>query len=270
MPKNVLVVGMARSGTSLTASIFVKKGYFVAEDPENQLQAAGPHNPGGYWELEDVKEANVEVLKAVGFQHHNTWVAEEIRPEQAEDIFSLEHLEPHKELIRHLEAQQPWILKDPRFCYTLAYWWPLMNPENTSVLLVTRDPTEVRRSLLRTKWGAVSASEKRQFIRRIEDHIAFARKTIERFDIPHIEIDYRDYARRPKEMAHEIGRYFGIELAPEDLGYQSKYNTSALRGYLGYMAERIAGSLPAPVRRFLKRATPGFVITSIFPNKSKR
>ena len=86
MPKNVLVVGMARSGTSLTASIFVKKGYFVAEDPENQLQAAGPHNPGGYWELEDVKEANVEVLKAVGFQHHNTWVAEEIRPEQAEDI----------------------------------------------------------------------------------------------------------------------------------------------------------------------------------------
>ena len=57
MPKNVIIVGMARSGTSLTASIFAKKGYFVADDPDKQLQAGNRHNPGGFWELDDLVEA---------------------------------------------------------------------------------------------------------------------------------------------------------------------------------------------------------------------
>ncbi len=270
MPKNVLVVGMARSGTSLTASIFVEKGYFVAQDAKEQLQAPDQDNPSAFWELEDLKEASVTVLEAVGFMHHNTWTSEEILPVQAEAIFSLEHREEHKDLVRSYRDTQPWMWKDPRFCYTLAYWWPLMNPDNTSVLLVMRDPNQIRRSLLRVGWGDVHSEEKSSYIRRIEDHIEFARKTIKRFDIPHIEIDYSDYARRPRETAEKLGKYFGIDLAPEDLGYKSKYNTSALRGYIGYLAEKTAVIFPEPIRKFLKRATPGFIMSVFFRDKPKR
>jgi hypothetical protein len=37
IPKNVLVLGMARSGTSMTASIFARHGHFVTEDTERNL-----------------------------------------------------------------------------------------------------------------------------------------------------------------------------------------------------------------------------------------
>jgi hypothetical protein len=259
MPRNVIVVGMARSGTSLTASIFVKKGYFVADDYEDQLQAANRFNRNGYWELEELKEADASILEAVGFQHHNTWTKEAIEPRSAEAIFDLEHRAEHLELVNRYAEKQPWIWKDPRFCYTLAYWWPLMDPETTGVLLVTRNPSEIWRSFVRAKWGNATSDGKAAFVRRVEDHIEFARATIRRFDIPHIEVDYGDYAVEPKATAEKIGSFFGIDLEPGDLGYESKYNSSAPRGYIGYVSERVGRMLPSGVRRSLKNALPKFL-----------
>ena len=47
MPKNVIIVGMARSGTSLTASMFAKQGYFVADDPDSELEGPNKFNQIG-------------------------------------------------------------------------------------------------------------------------------------------------------------------------------------------------------------------------------
>jgi hypothetical protein len=268
MPKNVIVVGMARSGTSLTASIFARKGYFVAEDPGEQLQAADRNNPGGFWELEDLKEANAGLFAAVGFPHHNTWTSGEIQAQQAEAIGKLEHLDEHKGMVEYYEGKQPWLWKDPRFCYTLGYWWPLMNPETTGVLLVTRNPSEIRRSLLRANWGDAPSGDKTAYLKRIEDHIDFVRRTIKVLDIPHVEIDYGDYSDKSQETAEKLGRFFGIELSPDDLGYESKYNTSAPRGYVAFMVERIARILPPGLRRFLKKALPASVIRALIPNRT--
>ena len=270
MPKNVIVVGMARSGTSLTASIFVKKGYFVADDPNGQLQAADKNNLGGFWELEDLKEANASVLAAVGFPYHNTWTSNQILPHQAEAIGKLEHLDEHKSMVEYYEDKQPWIWKDPRFCYTLGYWWPLMNPETTAVLLVTRRASEVRRSLLRANWGDAPSGDKTAYLKRIEDHIDFARRTIRDLDIPHIEIDYGDYSSKRQDTAEKLGQYFGFDLSPDDLGYKTEYNTSAPRGYVAFMVERIVKTLPAGMRRSLKNALPATVIRTLIPNQKKR
>jgi len=270
VPKNVIVVGAARSGTSLTASVFVRKGYFVASDHANQLQVANERNISGYWEFEELIEANVKILNAVGFPHHNTWTFDEISPEQTEAIFSVEHLEEHKDLVTHFERNQPWIMKDPRFCYTLGYWWPLMNPETTRVLIVTRNPHEIRQSLLRARWGDVSSSDKQDFIRRIEDHLAFARRTINRLDIPYMELDYGEYSSNPKDVAKKLGSYFGFELTEADLGYQNKYNSSSFPGYLRFLIERLVAMLPASVRRLLNRAVPDSIIRILFPTRAGR
>jgi hypothetical protein len=269
MPKNVLVVGMARSGTSLSASIFVNKGYFVADDSTNQLQAANKNNRNGYWELEELKDASGRVFSAVGFQPHNTWTEEPIAPDQAEAIFSLEYFEEDKALLERYKDKQPWMLKDPRFCYTLAYWWRLMDAETTAVLFVTRDPNEIWRSFQRIQWGDARARNKADFIRRIEDHIQFARETIRRLDIPHLEVDYSDYAAKPAEIARKLSACFDLELTPEDIGYESKYNHSGFRGNISYLSGRFAELLPAPARRLIKAATPDFLMRAIFPAKFK-
>ena len=66
MPNNVIIVGIARSGTSLTASIFAKHGDFVAADRNTEFQDTSSHNPGRYWELIRLKDANAEVFQTVG------------------------------------------------------------------------------------------------------------------------------------------------------------------------------------------------------------
>ncbi|MEJ2363028.1 MAG: hypothetical protein P8Z75_16755 [Gammaproteobacteria bacterium] len=50
MAFNTIVVGMPRSGTSMTAAIFARAGYYVSGDDEKQLRIGDEYNPDGYWE----------------------------------------------------------------------------------------------------------------------------------------------------------------------------------------------------------------------------
>ena len=59
MPKNALVIGMPRSGTSLTANVLAGKGYYVGTSRLSSLQHGDNHNPFGYFEADDVVERNV-------------------------------------------------------------------------------------------------------------------------------------------------------------------------------------------------------------------
>lgn len=264
---NAIIVGMARSGTSLSASIFANYGYFVADDPDRQLTAASRYNPSGYWELDKLIDANVRILNSVGFSCHNTWNSDEIREDQADAIFSLEQTEADKDLARHFSGHQPWVWKDPRFCYTLAYWWPLMNAERTRVLLVTRNPDDIWRSFSRTGWREGASDSKQQFLQRIDNHLTFARRTIARFEIPYLEMDYSDYAKDAAATATRLGDYFGLKLRADELGYQSKFSTSSYRGKMSYSVERVVSVIPRSLRSLLRKALPGFVRKALFPTR---
>lgn len=266
--KNAIVVGMARSGTSLTASVFARQGYFVADDPARDLAAPGASNPKGYWEPRQVIDANVSLLSGVGFPCHNTWTSAPIGAEQAQAIPALPQRDEHRRLLEHYERYRPWVWKDCRFCYTLGYWWPMMDPETTGVLLVTRDPQEVWRSFLRAGWGDEHVRGKRDVVRRTREHIAAARATIRRLGIPHIEVDYRDYRTEPDETARRIGDFFDLPLSGQEIGYESRYDSSAGRGYLSYLAERSKRILPQSTKKLLKRLLPESMLRFIRPGRS--
>ena len=70
----------------------------------------------------------------------------------------------------------------------------------------------------------------------------------------------------------EVGKksFMEIELTPDDLGYESKYNHSTLRGYISYLGERAAEFLPGSARRLIKATIPKPVMRSIFPHRSNR
>ena len=151
MARNIIILGMARSGTSLAASIFGKKGYYVASSEKNELQKADLFNPSGYWEASSLMAENKKVLKSVGFTRDNTWFFEPISEQQALAIRKLAPLPGHLDFISRYNNNSPWLWKDPRLCYTLAYWWPLLDHETTRVLLVTRNNKEIIQSFNRIK-----------------------------------------------------------------------------------------------------------------------
>jgi hypothetical protein len=261
--RNAIVVGLPRSGTSLTAAIFVNKNYRTPRDllPTNEA------NPFGYWEAESLNDHNAAILGAAGFPFHNTWMFDRIRPEQASKIYELSPFPEHERYLQAFEQRPPWVWKDPRFCYTLAYWWPMMNPETTGVLLVRRTRDAIFRSFNRLDWSRPLARGKDDFYARVDDHIEAAMSAIRAFDIPYVEIEYDEFLEAPERVAQRLSDFFGISVTAADLNVRRELNHSYLRGRLSGALRMATRTLPARAKRALKRIVPQSVMDAIYPEQ---
>ncbi len=266
MPKSVIVVGMPRSGTSMLAGIFGRKGFFATDEPAEQLRPGDHANPDGYWEAESLVERNVEVFEAVGYGGHNTWHFDPIDAGQARAIDDLAPIEGHREFLAGFQASAPWMWKDPRLCYTLGYWWKLMpDPGSTGVVLIRRNPEAIYRSFRRLGWRSATDEDRADLMARIEDHIGHARDAIRALDIPHIVADYEDFGSKPAETASRMGDFLELELMPSDLSFDGRYDHSTFRGRVRTAAERVALKMPGGARRALKSALPSRLMRTVFP-----
>ena len=235
----MIVVGTPRSGTSMAAYVFARQGYFAAQD-ESELRPGDRHNPSGYWEAERLIEANVDIFAAVGYPHHNTWLLRAPtgggRPA---------HRRPHPDAgapgpAESYETRRPWLWKDPRLCYTLAYWWKLIRPGSTSVLLIRRNPEHVFQSFVRMSWRNNTPAERDETIARLQAHLAAAERTLRELDIPHVAVKYEDFHDAPDRVARELGATFGLDLRGSDLGFEARrdHNHDRVRGRLSTRIQR--------------------------------
>jgi len=267
VPRNVIVVGVPRSGTSMVAGVFANQGYFVAEDPSDQLRTPDHHNPGGYWEAEDLIERNVEVFAAAGFPFHNTWLFDPIASEAADRIPTLSPLPEHAGLVSAYSRHAPWLWKDPRLCYTLSYWWPLMDADTTRVIVIKRDPESTYRSFIRLGWREPSQASRLEVLARIEDHMRAAESALKELEIPHEVVAYEDFGSRPAEVASRLSALLALELTADDLHFESRFDRSRVRGRVIGPLERALEGLPSGVRAAAKRYVPERVARLLFPDR---
>lgn len=244
---------MARSGTSLAASIFGKKGYYVAHSEKNDLQKADRFNPSGYWEASSLMAENKKILRSVGFAHDNTWFFDPISEEQVLAIRKLAPLPGHLDFVDEYNRNSPWLWKDPRLCYTLAYWWPLLDPDTTRVLLVTRNSAEIIHSFKRIKhdWSTTIPMEDEHILDRINMHINSAKDILHQYAIPHIEVDYSAYSQKPDEIAERLSQLSGIHLKKHDLGYSEAANHSSVPGLINYSISKLLYTMKKSTKALL-------------------
>jgi hypothetical protein len=154
-PRNCLILGSGRSGTSMAAGILAQAGYFMGDE----LWPVNIGNPKGQFEDREVNQINDELIASVSpksppgalhtllfgrapilgeFQH---WVAV-LRPSE-----SIPCPPAMNERIRAVTARQPFCFKDPRFSYTLPAWLPHI--DNAVLLCVFRDPGVAASSMVR-------------------------------------------------------------------------------------------------------------------------
>lgn len=263
MPKNAIIVGMPRSGTSLIASIFARQGYFAGED----CRPADHFNPMGYWECAALVEANARILHASGFAHHNSWMYDALSPSHLDAIEKMQAGEAERGLLRSFSPRRPWIWKDPRLCYTLGVWWPLLNPADTQVLLVIREPDAIFNSFVRVGWRKDSDTDREETHRRVRDHLAFARATIKKLGITAVQIDYDDIGADPVGTARRISEAFDVYIPPDQLGFDETLNHNTKLGRAAARVDRIATAIPAPFRRFIRMLTPEVLLRWLFPER---
>ncbi len=125
--RNCIIVGSGRSGTSMLAGVLHTSGYNMGD----QLLPPTSSNPRGYFESSEINELNNDLLSAVipvrprrplsylyprRLSAGQLWLA---------DIGINIELLPTPSQVHKMSAlipPDPFCLKDPRFCYTLAAW----------------------------------------------------------------------------------------------------------------------------------------------------
>lgn len=137
------IVGMHRSGTSLASRVANLLGADLG--PEDNLMAAASDNPKGFWENENVRKLNEEILVRFGGRWDRPPALEPgwEHDERLDDIRSRA-----LSLLEDTPITGPVMTwKDPRGSLTLPLWQDLIDVEHA--LLCLRDPREVAGSLRR-------------------------------------------------------------------------------------------------------------------------
>ncbi len=142
----IIILGMHRSGTSMVTRLVNMLGAYVGPEKsmlEHRSGMLSEGNARGHWERQDVMDLNDAILK----HHHATWDSPVIASNMALETLPVGLKNRLELLVYGLDANRPWVVKDPRLCLTLPCWKPLLDVP--VAIIVYRHPLEIAASLLR-------------------------------------------------------------------------------------------------------------------------
>lgn len=141
MSRNVVVIGMHRSGTSAVTSAIGLLGCSLGDTGD--FTSPRRWNPEGNWEHQRLIERDEMVLEL----HGGTWFAPPRLPPGWESRAKARAMLPRlRAEFAALYPEEGWVWKDPRACLTLPLW--LATWDATPVALLSfRHPLAVARSL---------------------------------------------------------------------------------------------------------------------------
>jgi hypothetical protein len=167
--RDCLILGCGRSGTSMLSGTLAGAGYYMG----NALYRPRSANPKGFYESRAINAINERLLAPHAPLRSRWWPLRVWRHLFPSERW-LARLPPEivitapPRLARRIARQvahRPFAFKDPRFCYTLSAWRPLL-PKNTAFLCIFREPGRTVKSILvecRRKYPDIRLSEEEVF-----------------------------------------------------------------------------------------------------------
>jgi hypothetical protein len=156
-PTVVCVLGMSRTGTSLTARMLSLAGVYLgreeellgkdlhqlADEGDSVLARARETNPEGFWEHYRIMRLNERILRTLG----GSWREPPEMPPGWEGADELETLRSEARVLleESFGGRDLWGWKDPRNSLTLPFWQQLLPPMRYVICL--RNPVDVAASL---------------------------------------------------------------------------------------------------------------------------
>lgn len=142
-PRQVVVLGMHRSGTSALTGALARMGLFVGEADE--LTPSSWQNPEGFYERNDARRICDALLHGSGA---DWWKVSGFDPENA-DFDTIVTCRPAiRDMVKHLDdSGRSWAIKEPRLCLLLPIFRSALR--RPFAVITARHPMEVARSLKR-------------------------------------------------------------------------------------------------------------------------
>lgn len=230
-PPALVIGGMHRSGTSLTASIIAAAGVHLGDD----LMAAGAGNPCGYFEDLEFYHLHQRILAAnglslEGFTCHETIVVPPAACVEAAEL-----------LRRRRATGQPWGWKDPRTVLLLDFWADLL-PE-ARWLFVVRPPENVVDSLLRRGDTAFVVNPRHA----IDVWVAYNKRIL---DFAHrhrqrtVVVELEQVIADPAALVARVANLMGTVLAPPPPTYQEGLLVSGLPAHRAGLVRTVRPEAP--------------------------
>ncbi len=224
-PPALVIGGMHRSGTSLTASIMAAAGVHLGDE----LMAPAASNPKGHFEDLEFYELHQRILAAAGLS------MEGFTCQAAIDVPATARAEAADLVRRRRSANRTWGWKDPRTVLFLDFWAEMV-PE-ARWLFVVRPPEEVIDSLFRRGDTAFVVNPRHAvdvwvaYSRRILD---FVRRNPERATV----VDVARVVADPAGLVRRASDLLGTELTIPTSTYEpgllktglTRYRTDLVRG----------------------------------------
>jgi hypothetical protein len=141
MGKNVVVIGMHRSGTSAITNAIRLLGCSIGD--RGDFTSPKRWNPEGNWEHQRLIERNDLILEL----HGGTWFAPPRLPDGWASRGKARAMQPRlRAEFNEIYPDEGWVWKDPRACLTLPVWMQAWSSTPVAVMAF-RDPMAVAKSL---------------------------------------------------------------------------------------------------------------------------
>lgn len=141
--KITLVLGMHRSGTSITAAALKALGATLGDTIEGTVD-----NPKGYFENKRITRLNEKILASLGYRWDTILYSE--KSVNCSNI-NWQFSEEAKDIVSHMLATSDWVvIKDPRMCLLLEFWYDIFfsffKKVSIEHIVIYRNPLEVAMS----------------------------------------------------------------------------------------------------------------------------
>jgi glycosyltransferase involved in cell wall biosynthesis len=202
----IWVLGMHRSGTSLTAGLLRLLGADLGPQ-DGLLPPDERDNPRGYWERREVIDLNNDLLARLS---GSSWAPPAL-PESWDSDPALDDIRDRaRRVLERFDPSRVWVIKDPRLSLTLPFWLPLV--DESAAVLCLRSPRDVAASLyVRDPDGPLS---RRDWTAVWHDYTAAALQNARA--LPREVVSYDDWfgEGRPRQLAALAGLLEGLGQAP--------------------------------------------------------
>ncbi len=190
----VCVLGMSRSGTSLTTRILNLAGVYLG--PEEGLLWHLPSNPAGHWESVAMLRFNEWLLRKLG----GSWRDPPSMPPgwERSEVLAGERCAARGFLAQTFGGHELWGWKDPRNSLTLPFWQRLL-PEVRYVVCL-RNPIDVAASLDRRE-GFPAARAYELWLAYVDAALAGTAAG------PRLVVAYEDYFEDWRAQAARLARF---------------------------------------------------------------
>jgi len=201
-PKTVIILGVARSGTSLIAGILDILGVKLSPD-----KVLGSWNPRGEFEDPDFRNINKEIYKSVGADYYKN-------PPMPGQLLFQEN--KFKDKIQTLVRKKSmgksiWGWKDPLTSLTIELFLPyLINPH---FIIILRNPIDVAKSLVRHAKIDFCEALKLNFFYNSQI-VGFLEKYP---SLPKFYISFEDLINNPEKEVKRMADFLGLELTEEKM-----------------------------------------------------